>query len=52
MPVRDTLKTQDVPGEQVLRTELKAELEHPKESGEPEIVIERPNPSTTHVFVI
>lgn len=52
MPVRDTLKRQAVPSEEELRSELKAELVVPKESGEPEIVIERPNNATTHLFVI
>jgi len=52
MPVRDTLRQHAVLGEEALRAELKAELDHPKDSGEPEIVIERPNPATTHLFVI
>ncbi len=51
MPVRDTLARQDVIGEHELRAELKAELDNPKQAGEPEIVIERPTPSTTHLFV-
>ena len=46
MPVRDTLKRQDLPGEDELRAELKAELDQPKDAGEPDIVIERPNPAT------
>ena len=52
MPVRDTLQRSDGLGETELRTELKAEFDNPKESGEPDIVVERPNPSTAHVFVI
>jgi hypothetical protein len=52
MPVRDTLERPGVLGEEVLRAELRAELEHPKASGEPEIVIERPNPATVHLYVI
>jgi len=52
MPVRDTLKQHVVLGEEALRAELKAELDHPKETGEPRIVLERPNPATTHLFVI
>jgi hypothetical protein len=52
MPVRDTLRRQGVIGEETLRDELKSELTAPKASGEPEIVIERPNPATTHLFVI
>lgn len=52
MPVRDKLRKQEGPDEHRLLSELKAELEQPKASGEPDIVIERPNPSTTHLFVI
>ena len=52
MPVRDTLGKQEVDREETLRDELKDELINPKEKGEPDIVIERPNPSTTHLFVI
>jgi len=52
MPVRDTLKSKQVPGEQKLLDALKAELEAPKQSGEPDIVVERPNPSTVHLYVI
>jgi hypothetical protein len=52
MPIRDTLKQHDVADEKQLRTELEAELRSPKDTGEPEIVIERTNPATTHLFVI
>jgi hypothetical protein len=52
MPIRDTLKQHDVAGEDQLRAELETELRAPKDSGQPEIVIERPNPATTHLFVI
>lgn len=52
MPVRDTLTRPGVPGEVDLRKELRREIETPKASGEPDIVIERPNPSTSHLFVI
>lgn len=52
MPVRDRLRSNEVDGEETLRAELKTELENPKSSGEPDIVIERPNPSTSHLFVI
>jgi hypothetical protein len=52
MPIRDSLQRGDVPTEAELRGELEAELRHAKEEGEPLIVIERPNPSTTHLFVI
>lgn len=52
MPKRDTLKKNEVLGEEALRAELVAEFINPKESGEPDIVIERPHPSTSHLFVI
>jgi hypothetical protein len=52
MPVRDTLRTLGVAAEKTLRAELVDELTNPKQSGEPDIVIERPNPSTSHLFVI
>ena len=52
MPVRDTLGRPNVLGEDTLRAELTAELTRPQASGEPDIVIERPNPSTTHLYVI
>jgi hypothetical protein len=52
MPVRDTLKSKQVPGEQELLDELKTELKAPKQSGEPDIVVERPNSSTVHLYVI
>jgi len=52
MSVRDTLLRKDMPNEIELRAELKMELDHPRESREPEIIIERPNPSTTHLYVI
>lgn len=51
MPVRDSLLQTDVPNEAELRDELKAELQTPKENGEPLIMIER-HPSTTHLFVV
>jgi hypothetical protein len=52
MPVRDSLKTSGAASESELQAELEAELESPKETGEPDIVIERPHPSTVHLFVI
>lgn len=52
MPVRSRLATPRVPGERRLRAELQAELKHPKARGEPDIVIQRPYPGTTHLFVI
>ena len=52
MPVRDTLRRPGVAGEETLREELSHELTAPKARGKPQIVIERPNPSTTHLFVI
>jgi hypothetical protein len=52
MPIREKLEKAEAPQEATLRADLKAELESPKESGEPEIIIERPNPFTTHLYVI
>lgn len=53
MPVRErNLQTPGVPGEEKLLADLEAELRNPQDSGEPEIIIERPNPATTHLFVI
>ena len=52
MPVRDQLARNDLPQEGELRAALEAELRAPHAEGEPVIVIERPNPSTSHVFVI
>jgi hypothetical protein len=52
MPIREKLEKTEVPQEANLRADLKAELDSPKESGEPEIIIERPNPFTTHLYVI
>jgi len=52
MPVRDSLKDRKVRGESVLLAELKAELTDPKKTGEPDIVIERPNVGTVHLYVI
>ena len=52
MPVRETWGKWEVAEEAALCAELKDELDHPKDSGEPEIVIERPHPSTVHLFVI
>jgi len=53
MPVRDgTLRRTDVPSEQQLRSELHAEFTNPKDSGEPDIIIERPSPGTIHLYVI
>jgi hypothetical protein len=52
MPVRNTLNKRNVPGEQTLRDELRDELTNPKSSGEPDIVIESPHPSTVHLYVI
>jgi len=51
MPVRYA-KEKRVRGESALRAELIAELEHPKRHGEPDIVIEKPYPSTVHLYVI
>ena len=52
MPVRDSLEKVGVPNEAELRSEIEAELRNAKPDGEPLIVIERPHPSTTHLFVI
>lgn len=52
MPIRDSLEKVGVPNEAELRNELEAELRNAKTEGEPLIVIERPHPSTTHLFVI
>jgi len=53
MPVRDDkLTRKELPEESKLRAELIAELKNPKDSGEPEIIIERPNPFTTHLYAI
>jgi hypothetical protein len=52
MPIRDSLNRGEVPSETELRSELEKELRNPKDEGEPLIVIERPNSSTTHLFVV
>jgi hypothetical protein len=53
MPIREGQSVRpSVPNEEVLRRELTTEIEHPKESGEPEIIIERPSASTIHLFVV
>jgi hypothetical protein len=53
MSVREgQLKKIGVPSEAELRRILEAEFCHPKESGEPEIIIERPTRGTTHLYVI
>lgn len=52
MPVRERLNRTDLPQEADLQRQIEAELRDPQESGEPVIVIEQPNPSTTHLFVI
>lgn len=52
MPVREISGKWEVAGEAALCAELKDELDQPKDSGEPEIIIDRPNPSTSHLFVI
>lgn len=52
MPIRERRLPTDLPAEEDLRRELIAELEKPKETGEPLIVIERPHPSVVHLYVI
>lgn len=53
MPIRETgLHRHDVASEAELRGKLEAELQNPKEKGEPEIIIASPTPGTTHLYVI
>jgi hypothetical protein len=52
MPLRDALNRPGVSGEQDLQNELIKEIRDPKERGEPDIIVERPNASTIHLFVI
>lgn len=52
MPVRDNLTQSALPSETALQAELENELRSPKASGEPDIVIERPHPTTIHLVVI
>jgi len=51
MPVRKMRKP-SVANEKDLRAELVAELRNPKESGEPDIIIDTPHRSTIHLYVI
>ena len=54
MSVREKLLKKNIPAESALKAALKAELDHPNpiEGSEPEIIIEKPSPSTTHLYVI
>ncbi len=53
MPVREgPLRKIGVPSEEELRKLLEEEFRHPKEYGEPVIIIERPSRATTHLYVI
>ena len=53
MPVIErSLHRRDVASEQELRAALQGELRNPQESGQPEIIIDRPTPGTTHLYVI
>jgi hypothetical protein len=52
MPVRETLDRGVLPVEAELKRQLEAELRNPTNNPEPVIVIERPHPTTTHLFVI
>ncbi len=53
MPLRETgLTRSDVGSEAELRSALQEELKAPKQSGEPEIIIENPSPGTKHLYVI
>jgi len=51
MPVRNSLRRIELPDENELRRDLVAELRAPHDDGEPDIIIERPNAGTTHLFV-
>jgi hypothetical protein len=51
MPFRK-LKRLEAPEEEKLRTDLKAEMRNPKDTGEPEIVMDRPYAGTVHLYVI
>jgi hypothetical protein len=53
MPVREGVPCgKGVSQEKPLRDDLTAELKNPKDSGEPQIIIEHPSPGTTHLYVI
>jgi hypothetical protein len=52
MPVRNSLSRSVLPGEDQLRGELEAEMRAPRADGEPVIIVERPNPTTVHLYAI
>jgi hypothetical protein len=52
MPVRDSLQRTTGPSEEALKDELLAELRAPKETGEPDVVIQGKAPAGVHLFVI
>jgi len=52
MPVRENLIRATMPEENELRKEIESELQQPTDNPEPIIIVERPNPTTTHLFVI
>ena len=52
MPVRESLARSTVPEEAELKRELEKELRTPTKREEPVFIIERPHPSTSHLFVI
>lgn len=53
MPIRRYgVQVRGVSGEEKLQRELEAELRSEKETGEPVIIIQQPNPQTIHLFVI
>ena len=52
MPVRETLIHSALPEEGELQRLLEAELRIPTNNPEPVFVVERPHPTTTHLFVI
>lgn len=52
MAVRESLPRGSLPEEAELRRQIEAELRSPTDNPEPLIVVERPHPSTIHLFVI
>jgi hypothetical protein len=52
MPIRDRVSRRALPGEDELRRELEEEIRHPKPQGQPVIIVERPHPSTIHLYAV
>jgi hypothetical protein len=52
MPVRETLARTPLPEEAALKHDLEEELRNPSDREEPVIVVERPHPSTIHLYAI